>query len=199
MFVFESDAFWITCLSVPSLKTKRQILHSKGPFLLSSLSEQKSDPLCKYPLAHLLKCTLNCIQLALSEGFFPLSGPIEISEKSNLARTALPFSRMPAKWVLRRMASGREECLILYLGPDTIGKLPGGQLLLTDSTFPFLTGEIAAVSKELIFKSHQETPGQAASLNSICHVWVVLKKKKKCEFYNRFASQRRICCFPALC
>lgn len=57
-------------------------------------------------------------------GVFPLSRLIEISEKSNLARTASPFSRMPAKWVLRRMASGREEGLILYLGPDTIQEAP---------------------------------------------------------------------------
>lgn len=123
MFIFESDAFRITCLCAPPLKTKGQILHSKGPFLLLSLLEQKSEPLCKCSLVHLLNCTLNCIVCALSE-VFPLSRPIEISEKSNLAHTASPFSRMPAKWVLRRMASGREEGLILYLGPDTIQNAP---------------------------------------------------------------------------
>ena len=55
------------------------------------------------------------------------------------------------------MASGQEERLILYLGPDTIRSLAGGQVLLTDSSSPFLIAKIAAVSKELIFNSRQET------------------------------------------
>jgi hypothetical protein len=72
--------------------------------------------------------------------FFSLSCPIDISEKSNLALTTSPFSRMPAKLVLRRMVFRLGGVLYPLSGNQSQSRrLPGELALLSDSTFPLLT------------------------------------------------------------